>query len=51
MEKGETKDEMAGWHCSLNVPEFEQALGDREGQRSLLGYSPRGFKELDTLSD
>ena len=46
-EKGETKDEMAGWHCSLNVHEFEQTLGDR-GQRSLVCYSPWSCKELDT---
>ena len=28
--------------------EFEQAAGDGEGQGSLMCYSPRGCKELDT---
>ena len=32
----------------LNRHEFEQTLGDSEGQGSLAGYSPRGHKELDT---
>ena len=31
-EKGITEDEMIGWHHQLNGHEFEQALGDREGQ-------------------
>ena len=26
---------MVGWHCQLNEHEFEQALGDGEGQGSL----------------
>ena len=30
-----------------SVDEFEQALGDSEGQGSLVGYSPQGPKELD----
>ena len=30
-EKGETEDEMAGWHHRLNGHEFEQSLGDSEG--------------------
>ena len=34
-EKGTTKDEMTGWHHWLNGPEFEQALGDGQGQGSL----------------
>ena len=34
-EKGATEDEMVGWHCWLDGHEFEQALGDSEGQRSL----------------
>ena len=42
-----TEDEMVGWHHRLNGHEFEQALGDGEGQRSLACYSPRGRKELD----
>ena len=34
-EKGTTKDEMVQWHRQLNGYEFEQALGDGEGQGSL----------------
>ena len=33
-EKGLTEDEMVGWHHRLNGHEFEQALGDGEGQGS-----------------
>ena len=33
-EKGTTEDKMAGWHHWLNRHEFEQALGDSEGQGS-----------------
>ena len=29
------RDAMVGWHHRLNGHEFEQAPGDREGQRSL----------------
>ena len=47
-EKGTTEDEMVGWHHWLNGLEFEQTLGDREGQRSLASCSPWGHKELDT---
>ena len=39
---------MVGWHQSLNGHEFEQTLGDGEGQGSLACYSPRGCKESDT---
>ena len=39
---------MVGWHHQLNGHEFEQALGDGEGQGSLVCYSPWGHKELDT---
>ena len=46
-EKGTTEDEMAGWHHRLNGHEFEKALGDGEGQGSLVGCSPWGHKELD----
>ena len=31
-EKGTTEDEMVGWHHWLNGHEFEQVLGDGEGQ-------------------
>ena len=40
-----TEDEMIGWHHQLNEHEFEQTLGDNEGQRSLVCYSPEGQKE------
>ena len=31
-----TEDKMVGWHHRLNGHEFEQALGDGEGQGSLV---------------
>jgi len=43
-----TQNEMVGWHHQLNGHEFEQTMGDREGQGSLACCSPRGRKELDT---
>ena len=40
---------MVGWHHRLNgYDEFEQTLGDSEGQGSLVCCSPWGHKELDT---
>ena len=39
---------MVGWGHWLNGHEFEQALGDGEGQGSLVCCSPWGPKELDT---
>ena len=47
-EKGATKDEMVGWHHGFNRHEFEQTLGDSEGQGSLACCSPWGCKESDT---
>ena len=41
-----TEDEMFGWHHRLNGHEFEQALGDGEGQGGLAWCSPWGNKEL-----
>ena len=38
---------MVGWHHQLNQHEFEQTLGDGEGQGSLACYSPWGNKESD----
>ena len=38
-EKGMTEDEMVGWYHLLNGHEFEQALGDNEGQGSLANTS------------
>ena len=46
-EKGMTEDGMVGWHHWLNGHEFEQALGDSEGQGSLECYSPWGRKDSD----
>ena len=46
-EKGMTEDEMVGWHHWLNGHEFEQALGDGEGQGSLACCSPWSGKESD----
>ena len=43
-EKGTTEDEIVD---SINGHEFEQALGDGEGQVSLLCCSPWGHKESD----
>ena len=39
-EKGATEDEMVEWHYWLNGHEFDQTLGDSEGQWSLACYSP-----------
>ena len=47
-ERGTTEDEMVGWHHWLNGREFEQALGDGDGQGGLVCCSLRGYKELDT---
>ena len=38
---------MVGWHHRLNEHEFEQALGDGEGQGGLVCSSPWGCKESD----
>ena len=46
-EKG-TEDEMVGWHHWLNGHEFEQTLGDSEGQGSLTCCRSWGCKESDT---
>ena len=46
-ENGMTEDEMVGWYHRLNGQEFEQTLGDSEGQRSLECCSPCIRKELD----
>ena len=46
-EKGTTEDEMVGWHHGLNGHEFEQTLGDSEGQSRLACCSPWDHKELD----
>ena len=38
------EDETVGWHHQLSGHEFEQALGDREGQGSLVCCSPWGHR-------
>ena len=43
-----TEGEMVGWDHQLNGHEFEQTLGDSEGQGSLTCCSPWDRKELDT---
>ena len=42
------EDEMVGWHHRLNRHEFEQTLGDSEGQGRLACCRPRGCKKSDT---
>ena len=41
------EEEMVGWHHRLKGHQFEQILGDSEGQGSLAGCSPWGHKQLD----
>ena len=40
------EDEMVGRHHGFNGHEFEQTLGDSEGQGSLMCCSPWGYREL-----
>ena len=47
--KGATEDEMVIDHHQLNEHEFEQTLGDSEGQGSLACYSSWGRKESDMI--
>ena len=47
-EKRVTEDEVVGWHHWLNGHEFEQTLGDNEGQGRLACCSSWGRKESDT---
>ena len=42
-----TEDEMDAWSHQFNGHEFEQTLGDSEGQGSLEGCSLWSCKELD----
>ena len=44
-----TEDEMVGWHHQLNGHEFEQTLGDNEGQESLTAAVYR-VAESDIIS-
>ena len=45
--RGMTEDEMVGWHQRHKGHEFEQTLGDSEGQGSLECGSLWGHNELD----
>ena len=47
VDKGMTEDEVVGWHQQFYGHEFEQALGDGEGQGSLAWCSLWGCKESD----
>ena len=46
--RGQTEDEMAGWHHWLNGHEFEWAPGVGDGQGSLVSCHSCRLKELDT---
>ena len=50
-EKGMTEGEMVGWHHWLSRHEFEQVLGDGEGQGSLKYCNPWGHEESDMIED
>ena len=51
-EKGTTEDKMVGWYHRLNNHEFEQTLGDGEGQGSLACCSPQGCRvRRDLVTD
>ena len=46
-DKAATEDDMVGWHHWLSGQEFEQTLGDTEGQGSLVYCRPWGRKESE----
>ena len=46
-----TEDETAVRHHRLNGHQFEQTLGNVEGQGCLVCCSPWGHKESDRLTD
>ena len=46
-----TEDKMVRWHDQVNGHEFEQALGDGEGQGNLASCSPWGHKETVQLNN
>ena len=50
-EKGTTEDEMVGWHHWFNGHEFEQVLGDGEGQGSLVCCSTGAAQSWTWLSN
>ena len=50
-EKGTAEDETVGWHHRLNGHEFEQTLGDGEGQGGLHAAVHEISKSRTRLSD
>ena len=46
--QGMTEDEMVGWHHQVNGHEFQQSLGDSEGQEILAFCRSWGHKGSDT---
>ena len=46
--EGEDRGWMVGWHHQLNNHEFEQVLGDGEGQGWMACCSPWDHKDSDT---
>ena len=50
-EKGTTEDEIIGWHHQVNEHEFEQALGDGEGQEAWCAAVHGVTKSWTWLSD
>ena len=50
-ETGMIEDQMVGWHHWPNGFEFEQALGDGEGQECVIRCSPWDYKELRWLTE
>ena len=44
-----TENEMVGWHHQLSGHEFEQTLGDGEGQESLACCTVHGVAKTQTL--
>ena len=42
-----TENEIVGWHNQFNGHEFEQTVGDSEGQGSLACCSSWGCKQSD----
>ena len=45
--KGAKEDEMVRWYHQLNGHDFEQTLGNSEGQGTLVYFSQWGPKESD----
>ena len=50
-EKGMIEDEMVRWHHWFNGHEFQQTLGNSEGQGALACWSPWESQSLTRLSD